>query len=235
MAWTVDELKRWLDEIEPRIDALDHFAWLELTTPAPYDDVQPAFHRVARTRHPDLFRTRIDAAEMDRLVRVYARITSAYAELRDPQRYDAIVRPLRQRLAPPRTRTPVGSRAPDVARTRTPTSVPRTLTPASIPRTQTPTSIPRTQTPASVPRTQTQPSIPRTQTPLPTRSPTEPPAELEPSRAMNARALAYYRRAEGALRVGDRTTALLHLRMALASDPTSPLLRAALVELLANG
>jgi hypothetical protein len=206
--WTVDELRRWLDEIEPQIDALDQFAWLGLQPVAAYDDIQPAFHQVARTRHPDLFRTRLDAAEMDRLVRVYARITSAYAELRDPARYEALARPHRPPRAAggTRTRTPVhGSRAPaQGSAAPPPSSPPSAPRPPQVARTRTP------NTPASVP------------------------IELEPSRAMNARALAHYRRAEGALRVGDRTSALLHLRMALASDPTSQLLRAALAELLAD-
>jgi hypothetical protein len=49
---------------------------------------------------------------------------------------------------------------------------------------------------------------------------------------MNARALAHYRRAKGALRTGDRTTAVLQIKMAIAADPRSPLLRAALAELM---
>ena len=244
MAWTVDELLRWLDEIEPRIDLLDHFTWLGLKPAAPYEQLQPAFHAVARTRHPDLFRTRIDAAAMDRLVRVYARITSAYAELRDPARYEELARPLRSRV-----RTPQGSRAPQVARTPTPgAQVSRVGTSPQVSRVGTSPQLPRPAAP-QVSRTRTapvEPSVARTQTPVQVqrtttqpRPATEPPAdaaapELEPSRAMNPRALAYYRRAEGALRVGDRVTALLQLRMALASDPTSQLLRAALAELLAQ-
>lgn len=49
---------------------------------------------------------------------------------------------------------------------------------------------------------------------------------------MNARALGFYRRAEGAWRVGDCSAALLHLKMAMASDPASTFLRAALRELM---
>ena len=40
------------------------------------------------------------------------------------------------------------------------------------------------------------------------------------------------RRAEGALRTGDRTTAILQIKMAIAADPRSALLRAALAELM---
>jgi hypothetical protein len=48
---------------------------------------------------------------------------------------------------------------------------------------------------------------------------------------MNARALSFSRRAEGSLKTGDRSTALLQLKMAIAADPKSSFLRAALTEL----
>ncbi|HVV87900.1 MAG TPA: J domain-containing protein, partial [Kofleriaceae bacterium] len=106
MAWTVEELARWLDEVEPRMEQLDLFAWLGLTPDASPAEIQPAFHAVARTRHPDLFRTRLAAAELDRLVRAYARVTNAYAELRDPAACEAYARRLRPRPAQvARTRT----------------------------------------------------------------------------------------------------------------------------------
>ena len=57
------------------------------------------------------------------------------------------------------------------------------------------------------------------------------PAAVDPARAMNARALALYRRAEGALRTGDRASAILNIKMAIAADPSSQLLRGALAEL----
>ena len=67
-------------------------------------------------------------------------------------------------------------------------------------------------------------------------APTAPPPagatpELDPARAMNARALALHHRAEGALRTGDRATAILNIKMAIAADPGSQLLRGALAEL----
>jgi hypothetical protein len=176
VAWSVEELTRWLDDVEPRMEQLDLFAWLDLTPAAAAADVQPAFHAVARTRHPDLFRNRLSAAELDRLVRVYARIAAAYAELRDPARFEEVAASLRPQVARTRTAQP-----PQVART------------------------PTDRQPPQVGRTAT-------------------------DRQMNARALTCYRRAEGALRVGDLATALLQLRMAVAADPSSRLLRAALQE-----
>jgi hypothetical protein len=54
---------------------------------------------------------------------------------------------------------------------------------------------------------------------------------IDPASAMNARALAFYRRAEGAQRTGDKAAALLQIKMAIAADPKSTFLRAALLEL----
>ena len=55
---------------------------------------------------------------------------------------------------------------------------------------------------------------------------------IEPAHAMNARALSFYRRAEGALKTGDKSAAMLQLKMAIAADPKSAFLRAALAELI---
>lgn len=47
---------------------------------------------------------------------------------------------------------------------------------------------------------------------------------------MSSKALIYYRKAELALRRGDLKGAILHLKMAIAADPTSTFLRTALAE-----
>jgi hypothetical protein len=70
------------------------------------------------------------------------------------------------------------------------------------------------------------------------RSPT--PAEIEkitvpgPPGEMSSKALVYYRKAELALRRGDLQGALLQLKMAIAADPQSQLLRKALAEVQAE-
>lgn len=48
--------------------------------------------------------------------------------------------------------------------------------------------------------------------------------------AMNPKAVVYYRKAELALRRGELKTAVLQLKMAIAADPLSTLLRSALAE-----
>jgi hypothetical protein len=51
---------------------------------------------------------------------------------------------------------------------------------------------------------------------------------------MSGKALVHYRKAELALRRGDLTGAVLHLKMAIASDPQSGFLRSALAEVEAE-
>ena len=52
--------------------------------------------------------------------------------------------------------------------------------------------------------------------------------------SMTPKALVYYRKAELALRRGDLRSAVLQLKMAIATDPQSPLLRSALAEVQAE-
>jgi len=59
-------------------------------------------------------------------------------------------------------------------------------------------------------------------------------APINPAQAMGPKALLYYRKAELALRRGDLTGALLQVKMAIASDPHSRLLRSALAEIEAE-
>jgi hypothetical protein len=57
---------------------------------------------------------------------------------------------------------------------------------------------------------------------------------VPPAQRMNSRALVHYRKAELSLRRGDLTGAVLQLKMAIASDPQSQLLRTALAEVEAE-
>ncbi|CAN5572721.1 hypothetical protein BH11MYX1_BH11MYX1_20070 [soil metagenome] len=56
------------------------------------------------------------------------------------------------------------------------------------------------------------------------------PALTGPQSAMSSRALVYYRKAELCLKRGDMRAAMLQLKMAIAADPGSTFLRAALIE-----
>jgi len=86
---------------------------------------------------------------------------------------------------------------------------------------------------SSAPVINGQPAPPPVAAPAPASAPAPAaPRDIEPSHSMNPRALSHYRRAEGFLKTGDRTSAMLQLKMAIAADPKSSFLRAALVELI---
>jgi hypothetical protein len=53
---------------------------------------------------------------------------------------------------------------------------------------------------------------------------------VQPAQAMTSKALVQYRKAELCLRRGELTEAVLHLKLAIASDPQSAFLRTALAE-----
>jgi hypothetical protein len=189
VGWTAAQILTWLDEVEPHADQRSHFEWLEMKPSASSVAIQNAYHAIARTRHPDLARRMMVPRDLDRLVRMYSRVTAAYAALRTSEAAAGYLRERRNTqqtatVAPPGT---PGTHPPPIA----------------------------TPTPAAPPP-----------------PPFDPNAPIDPSREMNARALACYRRAEGALRTGDRSTALLQIRMAIAADPRSTLLRAALAEIM---
>jgi len=83
--------------------------------------------------------------------------------------------------------------------------------------------------------------LPRTSVKPPANAPVNKMPDLSPSEQkpigpagvaaqMAPKALIYYRKAENALRRGDLTGAVLQLKMAIAADPLSTLLRRALIE-----
>jgi hypothetical protein len=83
-AWAVPQLIAWLRKVGPKVDGLGPFELLELSPTDDVDRIRDAYHRVASTRHPDLFRGKLGAAEAEMLMRLFARVTGAYAQLRDP-------------------------------------------------------------------------------------------------------------------------------------------------------
>jgi hypothetical protein len=94
--WEPQKLVAWLDRIETAIDRLNLFELLELPLTGSGEHVQASYHQIARTRHPDLFRGRITARDAERLMRVYGRISAAYASLRDPDERTRYIYELRQ-------------------------------------------------------------------------------------------------------------------------------------------
>jgi hypothetical protein len=255
VTWSVTELVAWLDEVEPIADRRGKFDWLEIPPIASPTAIQDAYHQIARTRHPDLFRNRVDAVVMDRLVRMYGRVTGAYADLKEPEKCAAYLRELRGPRVPTvppvshggagtaqlSSRLGVSAMQPmrsEISSSHRPGAIEppplgRSESTASTPRPQSTTAAPpvtappaRSNPPTAPPPVATSPPSERTSQPMPRQS-----GDIEPAHAMNARALAFYRRAEGALKVGDASAAMLNIKMAIAADPRSTFLRAALAEL----
>jgi hypothetical protein len=206
VTWSVKELVAWLHEVEPIADQRGKFDWLEIPPTASSTAIQEAYHKVARTRHPDLFRS-LDPKLMDRLVRMYGRVTAAYADLKEPEKCAAYLRELRG--PKPQTIQPPSSLVHPVTANTAARLSAAAVAPIS-------------------PRPSRDSEPPPVAPPAPARTRTGP---IDPAASMNARALAFYRRAEGAQRTGDKAAALLQIKMAIAADPKSTFLRAALAEL----
>jgi hypothetical protein len=168
---------------------------LELPADATAEDAQGAFHKVARTSHPDLHRHGLTAEEIEMVTSAYAAVAGAYQELRTRTMPTTSMKKIARAEEPPPTATPPGG---------SPVARPSTTTPAG------------------------SPPIARPASPPPAGSPAAPGGKPEGS--MSPKALTYYRKAEIALRRGDLKGAILQLKLACATDPTSTFLRTALAE-----
>jgi curved DNA-binding protein CbpA len=227
--WTLARVIAWIEQLEAGFDQLSLFDLLEIPPTASLAHVRQAFHAIAVSRHPDVWRNRMTPIQLDRLVRAYGRVAAAYATLRDPDertRYLRTTRDSQPGLTRPAERTsrdsqPALSRPPEraardsqpvvtadrAARDSRPPVIaapPATMRPAPI------TAPPRSASPTAPPRPA---------------SGTVPPTA---SAALGPRAQSYYRRAEAAARLGDIAAAVLNLRLAIAAEPTSVFLRNAL-------
>lgn len=101
-AWEVPQLIAWLRQMGPKIDSLGPFELLDLSPTDDIERIRDAYHRIAASRHPDLFRGKLGAAESEQLMRMFARVTAAYAQLRDPEaRKKFGAKPARSAVTPP--------------------------------------------------------------------------------------------------------------------------------------
>jgi curved DNA-binding protein CbpA len=223
MTWNRAQLLAWLDRTEGDFERLTLFELLEIPPTASGQHVQRAFHAIAATRHPDVWRNHLDDAERERLTRVYGRIASAYAILRNDEQRARVLRDVRERRVSPEpsataahdrgeaAAAPPDRRAARATMASEPPPMPRTRAPS-----QQPFGVPASSLPAGLPER------------APRRAQTATGQPEQPT--LGARALAFYRRAEASLRVGDVAGALLNLRMALAAEPGSQFLKDAIAE-----
>lgn len=192
----------WAQRVLARKGQASHVL-LEVGTDAGAEEVQAAFHKIARTSHPDLHRHGLTPEELELVTSAYATVAGAYQELRSKTMSTTRMQPLRRPDQMPAPTAPAPS-APPAAESLA-------AAPArSAPR-QTASPPPATSTPVSG-------------------TPAVLPPGMKAEQAMSSKALLYFRKAELALRRGDLRGAILQLKLACATDPASQFLRTALVE-----
>lgn len=227
---------------------------LEIAEQSTAEQIQEAFHKIARTAHPDLHRSGLEADELELVTSAYAAVAGAYQQMRgavmrmrpvrtdDPNKAGAT-----PEGKPVRPATPPGGspRSPPQRAVQVVSSTevgPRLRHPSSDP--------PTTRRPGSEPGPQRARAAtdPGTRQPRPGTDSGSPvtgaghvpatPSGAAPSanaaQAMSSKALLYYRKAELCLKRGDLRGAMLQLKLACASDPSSGFLRTALAEVEAE-
>ena len=222
------DLLLWAQRVLAMTESPAHVL-LEIKIDASIPEAQDAFHKIARTSHPDLHRSGLSPDELETVTLAYSRVAGAYQDFRSQRMQTSRMRPIQNTppSAIPGVTPPVGS--------------PRSMTPAATPRSPAGSvGSPRSMTPAATARIPA--GSPRLMTPGSTArlpgggvpSAAQVTSGAGGSGAMNSKALIYYRKAELALRRGDLKGALLQMKMAIAGDPQSALLRSALVEIEAE-
>jgi hypothetical protein len=182
----------WAQRVIARKGSAPHVL-LEIHEDSTADQVQRAFHKIARTSHPDLHRHGLTPDELEQVTSAYAAVAGAYQQMRSQTMGTVRMKPLKAEdlVAEPKPVTPAGG-------VRTASATP-------------PGGARTVQAPASVPDS-------------------GPSSAVNAAQAMSSQALLYYRKAETCLKRGDLKGAILQLKLACATDPTSVFLRTALAE-----
>jgi curved DNA-binding protein CbpA len=200
--WSRREVLAFLDRVEPELACLDHYDLLDVAADAGDEEIQDAFHGMAAALHPDRHRRELTAEQLERLTIVYARIAEAYRVLREPMLRQVYLRDMARAVAAQRRcAEPLAANSEPIASQR--------IVPSTLP----PRSMANTAPPAGLAVSGAAPGV------------------ADELARINPKAQSLYRRAQAALRTGDKTSALLNLRMALAAHPTSTLIKEALARL----
>ena len=255
----------WAQRVHARRGSQPHVL-LEISESATPEQVQEAFHKIARTAHPDLHRTVLDPEELELVTSAYAAVAAAYQQMRSAVMQTTRLRAIKPdaldklgATGDPRSITPPDSRPvtpPSGSRTATatPPSGAHTVQPragseprSARPRAGTDSGVrsmphrprPRAGTGADEPQDGPKPAGVSATGSRPPGSLPQPAVPITPSgaaptqnaaQAMSPKALLYYRKAEMCLKRGDLKGAILQLKLACATDPSSVFLRTALAE-----
>jgi hypothetical protein len=212
---TRTEVLLWAQRVIARKAGAAHEI-LEIRADSTPDQVQEAFHKIARTAHPDLHRKGLTPEELEMVTSAYAITAGAYQTMRTQTMHTQRMKPLKVEDLD-KVNAPVAGRS---GQTTPPAGSPTAARTAS-------TSIPPSR-PTPVPTRPTPPSQPAA-TPIPA-TPAGPAPAGNASQSMSPKALVYYRKAELSLKRGDLKGAVLQIKLAIAADPASGFLRTALAE-----
>lgn len=123
---TRSEVLLWAQRVMARKTGPAHLI-LEVREDATPDQVQAAFHKIARTSHPDLHRNGLTPDEHEMVTSAYAAVAGAYMTLRSQRMATRSMRPLT------RAPEPVAAPPPPAPRPGSPTRTPPVGTPAARP------------------------------------------------------------------------------------------------------
>ena len=102
---------------------------LELKTDASIEQAQEAFHKIARTSHPDIHRTGLTPEELEMVTLAYSRCAGAYQDFRSQRMHTTRMRPVAQTLTPGPVPEPAANPAPTAPRA----AAPRAAAPGPVP------------------------------------------------------------------------------------------------------
>ncbi|CAN5908072.1 hypothetical protein BH11MYX2_BH11MYX2_33420 [soil metagenome] len=110
----------WAVRIAGRARDVPAHVLLDIKVDASLEDAQDAFHKIARTSHPDLHRAELSAEELEQVTDAYARVAGAYQEFRSKRAATTRMRPLD--APPPGIATQVGPASDKIPSQKTPSS-----------------------------------------------------------------------------------------------------------------
>lgn len=106
------EVLLWAQRVLARGTSAAAHVLLEVKSDASFEEAQDAFHKIARTSHPDLHRASLTPDELELVTSAYSRIASAYQDFRTKHSQTTRLRPMKDDPPPvgerPASRTPSG-------------------------------------------------------------------------------------------------------------------------------
>jgi hypothetical protein len=204
------ELLLWAQRVIARKTGPAHEI-LELKADSTPAQAQEAFHKIARTAHPDLHRKGLNPNELEMLTSAYAITAGAYQTMRTQTTPNTRLKP-----------TPIAASDAVERSNQTPPAGTPTAPTRPTPLPTRPPQVPTRPTPVP-------PGVTPPPSPVPV-TPAGPSPSGNAAQAMSSKALIYYRKAELCLKRGDLKGAVLQIKLAIAADPVSAFLRTALAE-----